>query len=122
MGRFLSAVFLMGAMASALTGCQEDLKPAEGAFVLPAQEQILPDGEVDLRPLTPEVPEGKELLALADSEEDAKKIAELYGIELTGFSYGVATFHTTENLQDVIRRGRENGWPALDLNAIQHLN
>ncbi len=60
--------------------------------------------------------EGKELTALVETEEEAKAIAEQYGIELVEFSYGVATFHTEEDPKDVIARGEENGWPSLSLN------
>ena len=60
---------------------------------------------------------GKELYCLADTEEEAKEIAALYDIELVGFSYGVATFHTEENPGTVIARGKKNGWRTLSLNS-----
>ncbi len=66
--------------------------------------------------------EGKELLCLADSREEAESVAKLYGIELVEFSYGVASFHTTQDPPEVIRRGRENGWKPLDLNQIVYLD
>lgn len=63
-----------------------------------------------------------ELIALADSEDDAKEIAELYGIELKRFENGVAVFVTKENPADVIKRGEENGWPTVSVNTIIHLS
>lgn len=38
-----------------------------------------------------------ELTALADNQEEAEEIAELYGIELSSYSYGVATYTTDKN-------------------------
>lgn len=60
---------------------------------------------------------GRELIALAESEEEAEDIAAQYGIELISFSYGVAVFHTEEDPESVIARGEENGWPSLSLNG-----
>ena len=71
--------------------------------------------------MLPEYAEGQELLCLASSEEEAQKIADLYGIELVSFVQGVATFHTEENPMDVINRGTENGYPPLELNAISKI-
>ncbi len=60
--------------------------------------------------------EGKELYALTAKEEEAKQIAETYGIVLVEFSHGVAVFHTADDPCDVIKKGQENGWPSLELN------
>lgn len=70
--------------------------------------------------LNDEVMPGEELLCLCDTEEEAKKIADMYGIELVQFSYGVATFHA-ENPRDVIALGQEKGYPALELNGMMHI-
>lgn len=69
----------------------------------------------------PAVAEGQELFMLSDSEEEAKKVAETYGIKFVDFSHGVATFHTEENPSTVIQQGRENGWPELSLNVVETL-
>ena len=66
--------------------------------------------------------EGAELYCLADSQEEAGEIADLYGIELVDFDLGVATFHTEEDPGAVIQRGKENGWRSLSLNGTNHLN
>lgn len=56
------------------------------------------------------------MIALADTLEEAEKIAELYGIELSTYSYGVATYTTDKNIQELIELGNENGYPALSPN------
>ena len=64
---------------------------------------------------------GAELLCITDSEAKAKEIADMYGIELVEFSYGVATFHTTEDPRAVIERGKEKGYPELSINGYSEL-
>lgn len=76
--------------------------PSEGATV-----------REDLYTVSEEAP----LMASADSEEEARELAELYGIQLVEYSYGVATFDTDEDPAAVIARGKRNGWPALSLNG-----
>lgn len=66
------------------------------------------------------VSEGEELLCIAESEQEAENIAELYGIELVRFSHGIAVFHTDEDLEAVAARGAENGWPELSPNTVQY--
>lgn len=56
------------------------------------------------------------MIALADTKEEAKKIAELYGIELVNFSYGVAEYETTKDPQELIALGEKNNYPALSTN------
>lgn len=63
-----------------------------------------------------EVKAEQPLMAMAETEEEAKKIAEQYGIELVSFSDGVAVYQTDEKLADVIARGQEQGYPQLYLN------
>ena len=58
----------------------------------------------------------KEVIALADTLEEAEEIAELYGIELSTYSYGVATYTTEKNLQELIDLGAENDYPTLTPN------
>ena len=57
-----------------------------------------------------------QLMATVDSQEDAQRLADLYGITLVDFRYRIAVFRTDENPRDVIRRGEEQGWPPLSLN------
>lgn len=63
-----------------------------------------------------DVVKGSELMCLAEDRDEAEKTAEQYGIELVDFSYGVATFHTDEDLNTVIRKGKKNGWKELSIN------
>ena len=56
------------------------------------------------------------MIALADTKEEAKKIAELYGIELVNFSYGVAEYETTKDPQELIALGEKNNYPTLSTN------
>lgn len=67
-------------------------------------------------PQTGEIVEGRELCCLCESEEEAKEIAELYGIELVGWSRGSAVFHTEDDPKAVIEYGKENDLPLLELN------
>ncbi len=60
---------------------------------------------------------GAELIATAHTQEDADRIAELYGITLVRWTGHIATYHTEEDPRAVIAR-REDGWPALELNRI----
>ena len=70
----------------------------------------------------PDYAPGKELFTLADSEEEAREIAETYGIELVEYEMGVAAYHTQEDPFEVVRRGREQGWPALEVNHVVRLD
>jgi len=63
-----------------------------------------------------------QLLCGTDTLEDAEELAELYGITLVGYKNGLARFHTEEDPRDVIRRGKDNGWPELVLNRVIHLD
>lgn len=58
----------------------------------------------------------REVIALADTREEAEEIAELYGIELSTYSYGVATYTTDKNLQELMDLGAENDYPTLTPN------
>ena len=57
--------------------------------------------------------ETTKLTALADNLEDAEKIADLYGIELDSYSYGVAVYVTDKDVQELISFGEENDYPTL---------
>lgn len=56
------------------------------------------------------------LSALADTLEEAETIAELYGIELSSYSYGVAIYTTDKNFQELMDLGAENDYPTLTPN------
>lgn len=63
-----------------------------------------------------------ELIALAQTEEEANEIGELYGMECIRFSNGVAVYITQEDPLEVINRGKENGWPTVSLNQIHNID
>ena len=62
-----------------------------------------------------------ELIALADTEEKAREIAELYEIELLSFGYGTAVYITSENPYRLIALGKEKGYPSLSFNHSLHI-
>ena len=57
-----------------------------------------------------------ELVALADTEEQAQEIASMYQIELQSFSNGVAVYTTDQEPSALIALGQQNGYPALSVN------
>lgn len=59
------------------------------------------------------------LMASVETEEEARTIAEQYGIELVTFENRIALYHTEENPFDVIARGQENGYPQLSINFVR---
>ena len=60
-----------------------------------------------------------QLMALADTEEQAKEIAAQYGIEFVSFENGLALYHTEEDPFEVITRGQENGYPQISVNFVR---
>lgn len=62
-----------------------------------------------------------QLMTLVETKEEAEAIAQQYGIELTYFSEGVASFRTDEDPQAVIDRGEKNGYPQLYLNRTVNM-
>ncbi len=63
-----------------------------------------------------------QLICSAETEQEARRIAELYGISLLSFDYSVALFETEEDLDAVIARGEENNWPPLQRNYISDIH
>lgn len=79
---------------------------------------ILPGEDKQSEP----VPSGvSKLIALADSEEEAQRIAELYQIELESFDSGVAFYTTDKDVAELIKMGTENDYPPLSINNKQFL-
>lgn len=62
------------------------------------------------------------LTALADDLEEAEKIADLYGIELDSYSYGVAVYVTDKDVQELLSLGEENDYPTLAPNYKNKLH
>lgn len=61
---------------------------------------------------------GGRLVCSAETEEEAREIAQLYGIEFVEFRHGMALFTTEEKPSAVIERGREQGWPELVIDPV----
>lgn len=68
------------------------------------------------------VSEAEPLMALVDTREEAEAIAQQYGITFVSFRDGIATFYTDEDPEQVISRGRENGYAALYINYARELS
>ena len=66
-------------------------------------------------PITPV--KGEELYCLADTQEEAEKIAESYDIVLVKFGHGVATFTTDRDLHEVIQYGKKNNLAPISINT-----
>ncbi len=65
---------------------------------------------------------GGELFCMVDNEEEGRRIAELYGITMVEYTYKVAIFTTDEDISEVISRGKENGWPTLEVNYVVNVD
>ena len=100
-------LFIMGIISSLLAvfslGCGKkvDLSTVSDASIIPVSD------------FTAE----NQLMALdVESEEEAREIAKVYGIDFADFDMGVATFRTGEDPQVVIDRGVAGGFHPLYLN------
>lgn len=102
-----------------------------GVVVMVAGIAIYKNANVERRSF--EVPDGYEektmeenevLIANAENEDAAEKIAKLYGIVLISYDYKVATYANTsgKNAAELIKWGEENGYPAISLNHIQSID
>lgn len=99
------------------TDVQEESKPAEteedGEQVKDGEDAGRNHSSIEEEEI---VGEKVSMIALADTKEEAERIAGLYGIELVNFSYGVAEYETTKNPQELIALGEKNNYPALSAN------
>ncbi|MDE6404612.1 MAG: hypothetical protein K2M20_03035 [Lachnospiraceae bacterium] len=91
--------------------------------VLPSPVPLL-EGEVDTSggTIENEADEAPTLTALADTLEDAQEIADLYGIELESYSYGVATYRTDKDISELMNLGLENDYPTLAPDTKNYLH
>jgi len=58
-----------------------------------------------------------ELVGLADTEEEAMKMAEDYGIELKSFDCGIAVFTTDKSYEEITEIGKTKGLSELSTNS-----
>ena len=56
------------------------------------------------------------LMAFAASQEDAEKIASLYGITLIKYIDQIALYYTEKDPNELVKLGEKNGWPAISKN------
>lgn len=89
-------------------------------FYTKNQPAEFPAVEVSPAVTTPVV--AGELLAFTSTEQEAHDIAKLYEIDLKYWDGGLAVFTTDRDIYDVIRQGKEKGWPALSVNGINQLH
>lgn len=118
--------------AAGLSGCGRERKlveMAERQSSSAEEEQMsltLPERKV-LSSVAGDSEEGESdettsLTALADDLEEAEKIADLYGIELDSYSYGVAVYVTDKDVQELMTLGEENDYPTLAPNHKDKLH
>ena len=107
MSKFLIAGLALVAAVGVFTGCRKD-NVNELDIQLPHTE---------IGKINEECP----LIAAVETLEEAQSIADLYGIELVDWSFSVASYYTDEDPEEVIGRGRENGWPELSLNRVSQM-
>ena len=98
----MKKILIMLLLMTLLCGCKKEQEMPFPTVVLPTEVMDV-YGEA-------------QLLGKAASREEAENLAALYGIELVEFKNGLGRFHTEEDPKEVIRRGKENGWPELSLN------
>ena len=87
-------------------------------FLRPKKEMLVETEPLVLEEISVKNPEGAlELVGLADTEEEAEKIAQDYGIELKSYEYGVAVFTTDKSFEEITEIGKTKGLTELSLNT-----
>lgn len=109
-GGFLFGALCIGVFGSLLVACNGRRKLDESSVQKVPQFMEMENSTEDGTKVT-------ELIALAEDRAEAEKIAELYGIELSSFSDGVAVYTTEEDPQKLMELGDNNGYPALTVNS-----
>lgn len=102
-----------------LGGCQSSA-PAATTEIAQTQQTTAPS-ETSTPPETTDGALYENLTAWASSQEEARSIAESYGIQLCSYAANIATFHTDDDPHQVVRRGREQGLPELSVNGQAEL-
>lgn len=97
----------------------------ESATFIPLKEadpELTSTEGTDLEPVPTAETESPQLTALADSLEEAQEIANLYGIELDSYSYGVAAYSTDKDIAELLLFGEEHDYPTLAPNQSQEIH
>ena len=109
-GGVLFGVLCIGMFGSLLVACNGRQKLDESSL------QQVPQF-IETEDSTEERMNVTELSALAEDQTEAEKIAELYEIELSSFSDGIAVYTTDKDPQELMELGDNNGYPALTVNS-----
>lgn len=116
MTNWFRQAFCVLAAALALTGCAGNAKsgsqPVSGSSVQPGSSSLPPESASQGGVLR--------LMCLADSEDEAKKAAEGYGITFVSFEQGVAVFETTDDFKTVLARGEGKDLPQISVDNEIH--
>lgn len=109
--RLVSGLILFAAIV--LCGCGGDQEYVQISANDTKAKEFLPLAEADAEtaPTAPEDP--PQLTALVDNLEEAQEIADLYGIELDSYSYGVAAYRTDQDIGELLLFGEEHNYPTL---------
>lgn len=59
-----------------------------------------------------------ELVGLVENEEEAKQLAESYGIVLIRYAEGIATFQTNQSYEEIKKIEEEKDLPELSINTV----
>jgi len=109
-GGFLFGVLCIGVFGSSLVACNDRRKMDESSIQkIPQLIETENSSEVEKKET--------ELIALAEDQTEAEKIAKLYGIELISFSDGIAVYTTDKDPQELMELGDNNGYPTLTVNS-----
>lgn len=106
----LFGVLCIDMFGSLLVGCNGRRKLDESSV------QKVPQF-IEMENFTEDGTKVTELIALAEDRAEAEKIAELYKIELSSFSDGVAVYTTEKDPQELMELGDNNGYPTLTVNS-----
>lgn len=124
--RIAPALSLILLSAVGLYGCggQKELTKITADNTLPLLQAPEPAGENGLsgNDTGNDNPAVTELTALTDTREEAEELANLYGIELSAYSYGIATYTTDKDLHELMELGLENDYPELTPNYEAELH
>ncbi len=120
MGTLLFGVVCIGLFGSLLVSCNGKRKVDMDSVQQMMPQFIEAESENETERSSGEKPKELELIALAEDQEEAEKIASLYGIALSSFSDGVAVFTTDKDLNELKELEDINGYPTLTVNSNSH--
>lgn len=111
--KLMMAAISAGILGGILAACGTKKSAAEDSGF----EEILPSSIES----SESEKQGTELIAVAENEEQAQEIADLYQIELLSFSDRVAVYTTDKDPHELIALGKQNGYPLLSISYTLQL-